>query len=57
MVNLALRIIATVIMGLSCFTCFLKNTNIFTKSNKAVIISTVYGLLWRAFVITALWII
>lgn len=59
---LAFRIIATVLMGLSCFTALVKNINIYAKHNTksediAIIISTAYGWLWRAFVIVALWVI
>lgn len=60
---LALRIIATVLLALSCSTCFFKNINVFdshdTRSSydKYVIIATLWGWLWRAFVIVAVWLI
>lgn len=54
---LIFRILGTVFVGFSVITCFLKNCNIFAQSNRDVIISTVYGWLWRAFVIVAIWII
>ena len=57
---LIFRILATVIMGLSCITCFLKNISIFSTwehPDRNVILWTIYGLIWRAFVIITLWII
>ena len=54
---LVFRILGTVFTGLSCVSCFFKNINIFSKSDKSVIVATVYGWLWRALVIVALWII
>lgn len=62
---LVFRIIATLIISISCITCFVKNVNVFLKlsgfsekeRDMAIIISTVYGWLWRAFIIVALWLI
>ena len=57
---LVLRIIATVIIGISCLTCALKNINIFSYGphpNRDVIIVTIWGWLWRAFIIVAIWLI
>lgn len=63
---LAIRIIGTVLIGISAFTAFLKNINIWgdrkgfgvrLADDIPVIISTLIGFLWRAFVIVALWII
>lgn len=54
------RIIGTILMGLSCFTCFFKNISVFKDYehvDRDVILFTLYGLLWRAFVIAALWLI
>ncbi|MBO7713392.1 MAG: hypothetical protein J6S85_07450 [Methanobrevibacter sp.] len=59
---LALKIIATVLLGLSCITTFIKNVNIFEDSNeksfntKAIALFTLWGWLWRALVIVALWV-
>lgn len=57
-----LRIAATVFMGISCITCFIKNSNIYTNTEHPnqnasieLAIATVYGWLWRAFVIVAIW--
>ena len=57
-----LRIVATVFMGISCATCLMKNINIFTDTqhpngtaNKELAIATIYGWLWRAFIIFAIW--
>lgn len=54
---LALRIIATVFMGLSVISMIMKNFNIWDKNPEAAAGVTVYGTLWRAFVIVALWLI
>ena len=57
---LVLRIIATIIMGISCLTCAVKNINIFSYGshpNRDVIIVTICGWLWRAFIIVAIWLI
>ena len=56
---LALRIIATVFVGISIFTTWAKNTNIWSSSddNSMSVVATIYGWLWRAFVIVALWVI
>lgn len=61
---LALRIIATVIMGISCLSCFVKNVSVYTdtlhpdlKEYVYVGVATAYGWLWRAFIIVALWLI
>ncbi len=51
------RILITVFVGISCFTCFLKNCNIFGKSNRGVILTTIYGIAWRAAVIVGAWMI
>ena len=57
-----LRIVATVFMGISCMTCLIKNINIYSNTqnpsnndNIEVAIATIYGWLWRAFVIVAIW--
>ena len=54
---LVFRILGTIFVGISCLTAFSKNINIFTDSNKLVVMSTLYSWLWRALVIVALWII
>lgn len=58
---LVLRIIATVLMGISCATCLFKNINIFSRGtaegDREVVLTTIYGCTWRAFVIVALWLI
>lgn len=60
---LALKIVATVLLGLSCITTFIKNINIFEDSNekgfntKAIVLFTLWGWLWRAFCIVAIWLI
>jgi len=59
---LALKIIGTVFIGISCITAFIKNVYMFRDSNdetfnhKAIIFSNLYSWLWRAFVIVALWV-
>lgn len=57
---LALKIIATVFLGLSCITCFFKNLSIFSregtkKEDLAIILTTIYGLIWRIFIIIIIW--
>ena len=58
---LALKIISTVFLGISCFTCFIKNAVFFKDDEKyqlaRVSVWTFYGWLWRALVITTLWVI
>lgn len=57
---LVFRIIATVFMGLSCITCFFKNISIFSDwkhATRDVLMISIYGWIWRAFVIVALWLI
>lgn len=60
---LALRIIATVLLGISCSTCLFKNINVFDgrdmhfPTDKYIIVSTLWGWLWRAFVIVVIWLI
>ena len=57
-----LRIVATVFMGISCMTCLVKNIHLYSNTQKPsendtieVAISTIYGWLWRAFIIFAIW--
>lgn len=58
---LVLRIIATIIMGISCLTCAVKNINIFGGRNPSddyfVVAAIIWGWLWRAFIIVAIWLI
>lgn len=56
---LALRIIATVFMGLSFLTTWIKNSNVWSRTdeNGMCLGVTLYGWLWRAFVIVVIWVI
>ena len=58
---LVFKILGTIFLGLSCLTAMFKNINIFGGRNSSddwfVIGTTVWGWLWRAFVIVALWVI
>ena len=58
---LVFRILATIFLGFSCFTALAKNVNIYVDKGKyndtAIFVSTIYGWLWRAFVLVALWLI
>ena len=55
---LALRIIATILMGISCLTAFFKNISIFADEKvRWVVIPTIYGWLWRAFIIVVVWLL
>lgn len=57
----ALKIISTVFVGFSCITTFIKNVAVFRIDDnhfkeKAIFATTFYGWLWRALVITTIWI-
>lgn len=58
---LVFRILSTVFLGLSCITSLMKNINMFGdnthQGDKEVIGFTIYGWLWRAFVIVSIWLI
>lgn len=61
---LVFRILATVFVALSVITSFLKNVYIFYDEEHhrfynlgKFIFANLYGVLWRAFVITAIWLI
>ena len=60
---LALRIIGTVFVAFSCITTLLKNCAVFKDISddsalvRRVGLWTIYGWLWRAFVIVALWLL
>ena len=56
---LALRIIATVFVGLSFLTAWIKNSNVWSRAdeNGMCLGVTLYGWLWRAFVIVVIWVI
>lgn len=53
---LALKIIATIFVAVSFVTTFIKNQTLFEGENRAITLTTVWGWLWRAFVIVALWV-
>ena len=58
---LVFRILATVFVGISCITAFIKNICVYYNEGKfddaCIIATSIYGWLWRAFVIVALWLI
>ncbi len=58
---LALRIIATVLLGISCVTGFCKNILSLREGDnywtKAIILSSLWGWLWRAFIIVVVWLL
>lgn len=57
---LALRIIATVLIGLSCIMVLPNKVSMFkdtAHSDRDIVLTTLVSLLWRAFVIVALWVI
>lgn len=57
---LVFRIIATILMGISCITAACKNISIFGQTphpTRDVIIAINISWLWRAFVIVAIWLI
>ena len=56
------RIIATVIMGISCLTCLIKNINLYADTQHPensgsieIAIACIYGWIWRAFIIFVIW--
>lgn len=57
------KIISTVFIAISCLTTLLKNCVMFKdiqddrKLTRSVAFWTIYGWLWRAFVIVSLWLI
>ena len=58
---LVFRILTTIFIGISCITTFIKNINIYADKgrydNACIFATTIYGWLWRAFVIVAIWIV
>lgn len=56
---LALRIIATVFVGLSCITTIVKTVESVDVDDHpgAALLFIIYGWLWRVLVIVALWVI
>ena len=56
---LALRIIATVFVGLSCLTHVVKTIETIDVDDHpgAILLFIIYGWLWRALVIVTLWVI
>lgn len=60
---IALKIISTIFLGLSCVSTFLKNVLAFhddktdTFHTKTIFIGTFYGWLWRALVIVTIWVV
>ena len=54
---LALRIIATIFVGLSCITTVLKTMAIYEEEPEKIVLFIIYSWLWRALVIVTLWII
>lgn len=56
---LALKIISTVFLGLSVFTCVGKNLCMFDRDNtgRNFYLWTIYSWLWRALVIVTIWVI
>lgn len=58
---LALRILSTVFVSLSCITTLIKNISIYAGKGKysdaCIIATTIYGWLWRALVIVSIWVI
>lgn len=53
---LALAILSTIFLGISCITTVLKNT-ISCDGINSTIFWTMYGLLWRALAITSIWVL
>ena len=58
---LVFRILATIFVGLSCITTFIKNVSVYHGKGKfedaCIIAATTYGWIWRAFVIVTIWLI
>lgn len=53
---LVLRVIATIVMSISCFTAAMKN-NLAWEDKMEQLIATMWGLVWRGFIIAAIWMI
>ena len=60
----AFRIVSTVLLGISCITCFFKSWALVSYGEqyshpnfKHFIYILLWGLLWRSFVIVAIWVI
>ena len=54
---LALKIIATILVAISFITVFTINETLFEGENKAILLTALWGWLWRAFVIVVIWLI
>lgn len=54
---LVLKILATIFVAISFITAYTKNQTLFDGENKAILLTTLWGWLWRAFVIVVIWLI
>lgn len=54
---LALRIIATVLVSISVITGIVKDVGTIETNDTALLFAMLWSILWRAFVIVALWVI
>lgn len=54
---LALKILATIFVAISLITAYTENQTLFEGENKAILLTTLWGWLWRAFVIVVIWLI
>jgi len=59
---LALRILATIFVGISFITALIKNINVFQRSydsrkkeDRYILVSTLYGWSWRIIVLITIW--
>ena len=54
---LALAILSTIFLGLSCITALIKNEQMLPHEDVAFIGWTVYSLLWRSLAIVSIWVL
>lgn len=54
---LVLKILATIFVAISFITAYTKNQTLFEGENKAILLTTLWGWLWRTFVIVVIWLI
>ena len=54
---LVLRVVATILVAISFITAYMKNNSLFEGEKKAIAATTLWGWLWRAFIIVVIWVI
>lgn len=54
---LVLKILATLFLAISFITAYTKNSSLFEGEKKAIAATTLWGWLWRTFVIVVIWVL